>query len=72
MMSLVALQGNCSQWVLQPGQMIDSDLKCQQSTRLKQAIQAKLPDYDNARPHTYLMTRQKLKELVLEVLMHPP
>ncbi|EGI58226.1 Histone-lysine N-methyltransferase SETMAR, partial [Acromyrmex echinatior] len=28
--------------------------------------------HDNARPHTSLMTRQKLRELVWEVLMHSP
>ncbi len=68
--------------VLQPGQTIDSNLYCQQLTRLQQAIQKKRPElinrkgvvfhHDNARPHTSLMTRQKLKELGWEVLMHPP
>jgi len=28
--------------------------------------------YDNARPHTSLMTRQKLRKLGWEVLMHSP
>ena len=28
--------------------------------------------HDNVRPHTSLMTRQKLRELGWEVLMHPP
>ncbi|KOC62794.1 Histone-lysine N-methyltransferase SETMAR, partial [Habropoda laboriosa] len=27
---------------------------------------------DNARPHTSIMTRQKLRELGWKVLMHPP
>ncbi|EFN82648.1 hypothetical protein EAI_17398, partial [Harpegnathos saltator] len=27
--------------------------------------------HDNARPHTSFMTRQKLRELGWEVLMHP-
>lgn len=68
--------------VLEPGQTIDSALYCQQLTRLQQAIQNKRPElvnrkgvifhHDNARPHTSLMTRQKLSELGWEVLIHPP
>lgn len=68
--------------LLSPGQTINSDLYCQQLMRLKQSIQEKRPElinrkgvvfhHDNARPHTSLTTRQKLRELGWEVLMHPP
>ena len=68
--------------LLQPARTIDSTLYCQQLMRLKQAIEKKRPELisrkgvvfhqDNARPHTSLMTRQKLGELGWEVLMHPP
>lgn len=68
--------------LLEPGQTIDSTLYCQQLMRLKQAIQEKRPElinrkgvvfhHDNARPHTSLVTRQKLREFGWEVLMHPP
>ncbi|XP_029156095.1 histone-lysine N-methyltransferase SETMAR-like [Nylanderia fulva] len=61
---------------------IDSQLYCEQLERLRQAIERKRPElinrkdvvfhHDNARPHTSLMTRQKLRELGWEVLMHPP
>ncbi|CAK9804065.1 Histone-lysine N-methyltransferase SETMAR [Anthophora plagiata] len=64
------------------GQTIDSQLYCGQLERLRQAIERKRPElnnrkgvvfhHDNARPHTSLMTRQKLRELGWEVLMHPP
>ncbi|GFV44298.1 histone-lysine N-methyltransferase SETMAR [Trichonephila clavipes] len=50
--------------------------------RLKLAINQKRPELakrrgvvfhqDNARPHTSVVTRQKLWELGWEVLMHPP
>lgn len=68
--------------LLQPGQTIDSELYCQQLTKLREAIREKRPElinrkgvvfhHDNARPHTSLTTRQKLRELGWEVLMHPP
>ena len=68
--------------ILEPGQTVDSVLYCQQLTRLQEAIQKKRPElvnrkgvvfhHDNARPHTSLMTRQKLTELGWEVLTHPP
>ncbi|KAG5318567.1 SETMR methyltransferase, partial [Acromyrmex heyeri] len=48
-----------------------------QLDRLQEAIKEKRPElvvfhHDNARPYTSLMTRQKLRELGWEVLMHPP
>ncbi|XP_046145712.1 histone-lysine N-methyltransferase SETMAR-like [Osmia bicornis bicornis] len=68
--------------LLQPGQTLNSDVYCQQLDRLKQAIVQKQPELanrkgvvfhqDNARPHTSLVTSQKLRELGWEVLMHPP
>ncbi|GFU83569.1 histone-lysine N-methyltransferase SETMAR [Trichonephila clavipes] len=64
------------------GQTLNSDLYCQQLDRLKLAIDQKRPELankrgvvflqDNARPHTFVVTRQKLCELGWEVLMHPP
>ena len=66
--------------ILEPGQAVDSILHYQQLTRLQAAIQKKRPElvnkkgvvfhHENARPHTFLMTRQKLTELGWEVLMH--
>jgi len=62
------------------GLTINSEL-CSQLNRLQEAIKEKRPElinrkgvvfhHDNARPHTSLMTRQKLRELDWEVLMHP-
>ena len=60
--------------ILEPGQTVGSVLYCQQLTRLQEAIKKKRPElvnrkgvvfhHDKARPHTSLMTRQKLTELV--------
>ena len=68
--------------LLESGHTINSTLYCQQLMRLKQAIKKKQPElinkkgvvfhHDNARPHISLLTRQKLRELGWEVLMHPP
>ncbi|GFV26014.1 histone-lysine N-methyltransferase SETMAR [Trichonephila clavipes] len=62
--------------------MVTGDLYCQQQDRLKPAINQKRPELanrrdvvfhqDNARPHTSLVTCQKLWELCWEVLMFPP
>ncbi|KAL9918814.1 histone-lysine N-methyltransferase SETMAR-like [Glossina fuscipes fuscipes] len=64
------------------GQTLNSDLYWQQLDRLKIAMDQKRPELanrrgvvfhqDNARPHASTVTRQKLRELGWEVLMHPP
>ncbi|GFU16725.1 putative DD34D transposase [Trichonephila clavipes] len=63
------------------GQTLNSDI-CQQLVRLKLAtdqIRLELANrrsvvshQNNARPQTSVVTRQKLRELSWEVLMHPP
>ncbi|XP_015189019.1 PREDICTED: histone-lysine N-methyltransferase SETMAR-like [Polistes dominula] len=68
--------------LLSPGQMIDSNLYCQQLDKVHQAIEIKRPElinsegivfhHDNARSYTSLETHQKLRGLGWEVLMHPP
>uniref|UniRef100_A0A0K2UG07 Histonelysine Nmethyltransferase SETMARlike [Ceratitis capitata] n=1 Tax=Lepeophtheirus salmonis TaxID=72036 RepID=A0A0K2UG07_LEPSM len=75
-------QGMIYYELLPDGQTINSALYCEQLDRLKPAIEQKRPalvngkgimiHLDNARPHTSFMTRQKLRELGWEVLMHPP
>ena len=66
--------------LLEPGLTINSTVYCQQLMRLKQAIKKKRPElinkkgvvshHDNARPHISLVTRQKLRKLGWEILMH--
>ena len=68
--------------LLQSGQTLNSDLYCQQLDRLNAALMQKRPPLinryrivfhqDNARPHTSLVTRQKLLDLGWEILLHPP
>jgi len=68
--------------LLSSNQTINSEFYCEQLQRLQQVIESKRPElinrrgvvfhHDNARPHTSLMTRQKLRELGWKVLMHPP
>ncbi|GFX16993.1 histone-lysine N-methyltransferase SETMAR [Trichonephila clavipes] len=63
-------------------QTLNSDLYCQQLDRLKLAIDQKWAELankrgvvfhqDNARRHTSVVTRQKFRELSLEVLKHLP
>ncbi|CAF2047037.1 unnamed protein product [Rotaria magnacalcarata] len=65
--------------LLRPNTTIDSKLHCQQLQNLKLLIQANRSErrkvrllHDNAKPQTLKFTRQKLKELGWEVLLHPP
>ncbi|GFW85684.1 putative DD34D transposase [Trichonephila clavipes] len=61
---------------------VTANIYCQQLDHLKLAIDQKRPELangrgivfhqDNARSHTSVETRQKLRELGWEVLMHPP
>ncbi|GAB1869951.1 Transposase [Camponotus japonicus] len=68
--------------ILPRNQTINSDVYIEQLTKLNNAIQEKRPEltnrkgvvfhHDNARPHTSLATRLKLRELGWEILIHPP
>lgn len=68
--------------LLPRGQTIDSTKYCAQLNKLKRELQQKRPElvnrkrvvfhHDNARPHTSLKTKTKLKSLGWEVMQHPP
>lgn len=68
--------------LLPRNQTINSDFYCQQLDALNESIARKRPElanrkgvvfhHDNARPHTSLLTRQKLLTLGWDVLPHPP
>ena len=61
---------------------IDSNVYCRQLSKLNEEIKKKRPElanrkgmmfhHDNARPHTSLITRQKLIERNWELMPHPP
>lgn len=68
--------------LLPQGKSIDSTLYCSQLTKLNESIRRKRPElanrkgvvfhHDNARPHTSLVTRNKLLALGWDLLPHPP
>lgn len=68
--------------LLPSGQTIDSTLYCSQLTKLDQSIKNKRLELanrkgvvfhqDNARPHTSLVTRNKLLSFGWDLLPHPP
>ncbi|GFS51748.1 histone-lysine N-methyltransferase SETMAR [Trichonephila clavipes] len=68
--------------LLKQGRTINADLYCNQPDKLNAAIKEKRPalasrkgivfHHDNARPHTAMVTQQKLNLLGWEVLGHPP
>lgn len=68
--------------LLPRNQTINSDVHCRQLSKLNAAIKEKRPElanrkgvifhHDNDRPHTSLVTRQKLLRLGWEVMLHPP
>ncbi|XP_035222849.1 histone-lysine N-methyltransferase SETMAR-like [Stegodyphus dumicola] len=61
---------------------INSEVYCHQLDKLNDALKQKRPELtnrkgvvfhqDNARPHTSLVTRQKLLQLEWDILQHPP
>lgn len=67
--------------LLPNNQMTNSNVYIQQLAKLSDAIQAKQPEvanrksvvfhHDNAKPHTSLVTHQKLLDLGWDVLSHP-
>jgi len=68
--------------LLPRNQTINTEVYCRQLDKLNAAIIEKRPELvnrrsvvfhqDNARPHTSLVTRQKLMELGWELMLHPP
>ena len=68
--------------LLPRNQTVNSNVCCRQLMKLDKEIKEKCPELatrkgvifhqDNARPHTYLVTRKKLLQLGWEIMLHPP
>lgn len=75
-------QGMVYYELLPQGETIDSIKYCSQLSKLKRAIKDKRPElanrkgvvfhHDNARPHTSLVTRQRLRTFDWEIMPYPP
>uniref|UniRef100_A0A1I7WBK2 Histone-lysine N-methyltransferase SETMAR n=1 Tax=Heterorhabditis bacteriophora TaxID=37862 RepID=A0A1I7WBK2_HETBA len=76
------IQGPIHYELLKPNEKLNSERYCQQMDDLNKALKEKRPEmfnrkhiilhYDNTRPHALLATSQKIAELGLEILSHPP
>lgn len=81
-LNLVGLQRRRYFELLPQNQTINTAVYCHQLDKLNEAINEKRPEladrkgvvfhHDNARPHTSLVTRQKLLELGWDLMDHPP
>ncbi|XP_035723709.1 histone-lysine N-methyltransferase SETMAR-like [Vespa mandarinia] len=68
--------------ILPDNTIINSEVYCHQLDKLNDALQQKRPELinrkgvvfhqDNARPHTSLVSRQKLLQLEWDTMLHPP
>lgn len=68
--------------LLKPGETITAEVYCAQLDRLKTELTRKrsvlvnnrrrILQHDNARPHAAKITQEKIKEINLELLPHPP
>ncbi|GFW59275.1 histone-lysine N-methyltransferase SETMAR [Trichonephila clavipes] len=75
-------KGSVHYELLKQGKTINAYLYCDQLDKLNAAIKEKMPalasrklivfHHDNARPHTAMVTQQKLNALGWEVFGHPP
>ena len=68
--------------LLPPSKTMNSNVYCEKLDKFKKEIEKKRPKlvnrrgfvfhHDNGRPHTFLKTKEKLRELDWDVLPHPP